>query len=169
MTKTTGNGSQFLTFMLGKEVFALNIETVREVLEVTPLTEIPRTPSYMGGVINLRGRAIPVMEMRTKLGLPKIEQTVDTCVIIIEVPYDGDVVVMGILVDSVREVFEMHQNDIEPAPKMGAGIDSDYINGMGRQGDIFVIIIDTAKVFSKDEMMMALDSTALETNQHVAA
>ncbi len=147
--------NQFLTFTLGKEIFALDIGTVREVLELPVITRIPRTPDFMRGVINLRGHAVPVVDMRMKFGMTQVEDTVDTCIIIVEIQDGGEVTVMGALVDSVREVFEMPPEAVEPAPKMGAAIKADYIRGMGRQGEEFVIILDIAKVFSAEELALA--------------
>jgi len=153
--KSTSSQGQYLTFTLGKEIFALDIVKVREVLEITTVSEIPRTPEYMKGVINLRGHAVPVVDMRLKLGMSEITHTVDTCIIILEVCFGEEVVVMGALVDSVREVFEMDQSDIEPAPKMGAAIEASYIMGMGRQEDQFIIIVDVNAIFSEEEIAVA--------------
>jgi purine-binding chemotaxis protein CheW len=147
--------NQFLTFMLGKETFAVDISTVREVLELTAVTHIPRTPTFMRGVINLRGNAVPVVDMRQKLGMSAQKDTVETCIIIVEIDFEGDITVMGALVDSVNEVFEMGENDIEPAPKMGAAVDASYIKGMGRQDNEFIIIMDIGKIFSAEELAMA--------------
>jgi purine-binding chemotaxis protein CheW len=154
--------NQFLTFTLGKEIFALDIGTVREVLELTSITKIPRTPEFMRGVINLRGHAVPVVDMRLKLGMSKSEDTVDTCIIIVEIEFDGEFTVMGALVDSVREVFEMMPESIEAAPKMGAAINAEYIKGMGRQNEQFIIIIDINKIFSAEELAMAKELTNLK-------
>lgn len=147
--------NQFLTFTLGKEIFALDISTVREVLELTSVTKIPRTPGFMRGVINLRGHAVPVVDMRSKLGMSVGKETVDTCIIIVEIQFENETTVMGALVDSVREVFEMTPDTIEPAPKMGAAINAEYIRGMGRQNDEFIIIIDISKIFSAEELALA--------------
>ena len=153
--------NQFLTFTLGKEIFALDIGTVREVLELTSITKIPRTPKFMRGVINLRGHAVPVVDMRLKLGMSQGEDTVDTCIIIVEIEFEGEFTVMGALVDSVREVFEMTPDTIEAAPKMGAAINAEYIKGMGRQNDQFIIIIDINKIFSAEELAMAKEMAGL--------
>ena len=153
--KTTQDIHQYLTFMLAKEIFALDIATVREVLELTSITRIPKTPEFMRGVINLRGHAVPVVDMRRKLGMAAGEDTINTCIIIVEVEFDGEKTIMGSLVDSVREVFEMAPNEIEAAPKMGTSVKAEYIRGMGRQDGQFVIILDIAKVFSPEELSMA--------------
>ena len=165
---TISSQGQCLTFTLGKEIFALDIVKVREVLELTTVSEIPRTPEYMKGVINLRGHAVPVVDMRLKLGMSQIEHTVDTCIIILEVAFDDDAIVMGALVDSVREVFEMSENDIEPAPKMGAAIEANYIKGMGRQGDQFIIIVDVDRIFSEEELMAVKELEAEKTESQAA-
>jgi len=146
--------NQFLTFTLGKEIFALDIGTVREVLELTSITKIPRTPIFMRGVINLRGNAVPVVDMRMKMGMSQGEDTVDTCIIIVEIEFDGELTVMGALVDSVREVFEMMPDSIEPAPKMGAAVNAEYIRGMGRQDEQFIIILEINKIFSAEELAL---------------
>ena len=149
--------SQYLTFILGREIFALDISKVREVLEISTVSEIPRTPEYMRGVINLRGHAVPVVEMRSKLGMTSIKDTIDTCIIILEVGFGDEKLVLGALVDSVREVFEMLDETIEPAPKMGAAIKADYILGMGRQGEQFIIIVDVDAIFSGEDLKQAMD------------
>lgn len=155
--------NQFLTFTLSKEIFAVDIGTVREVLELTSVTKIPRTPDFMRGVINLRGHAVPVVDMRQKLGMSQGETTVDTCIIVIEIEFENDLTIMGALVDSVREVFEMTPDSIEPAPKMGAAINADHIKGMGRQNDQFILIIDINKIFSEEELAMGKGLTDTET------
>lgn len=169
MTVSNANSQgQFLTFTLGKEIFALDIVKVREVLELTNVSEIPRTPEYMKGVINLRGHAVPVVDIRLKLGMSEITHTVDTCIIILEVVFGEETVVMGALVDSVREVFEMAEGDIEPAPKMGASIEASYIMGMGRQEDQFIIIVDFDSIFSAEEMAAA-QTINTQANEEKAA
>ncbi|MGE4290834.1 MAG: chemotaxis protein CheW [Desulfovibrio sp.] len=153
MSEQTGNETnQYLTFTLGKEIFALDISTVREVLELIHVTRIPRTPDYMRGVINLRGHAVPVVGMRRKLNMKEIDDTINTCIIIVEVEFEGERTILGALVDSVREVFEMPPDAIEAAPKMGAAVKSEYIKGMGRQADDFIIILDIARIFSAEEL-----------------
>lgn len=149
MSDTT---NQFLTFTLADEVFALDISSVREVLEYTTITKMPRTPEYIRGVINLRGRAVPVVDMRLKFGMSETEHTVDTCIIIVEVRLAGDEVVLGALADSVKEVMDIEPNDIEPAPKMGTSVQTDFIRGIGRHADGFIIILDINKIFNEVEL-----------------
>lgn len=144
---------QFLTFTLDEEMFALNIGSVKEVLEHTRITKVPRTPRYMKGVINLRGHAVPIVDMRLKFGLSEGELTVNTCMIIVEVRSGGDSVVqIGALVDSVREVIEIQQNEIEGPPQMGLSVDTGFIQGMARRGDDFVLILEVDRIFSAEEL-----------------
>ncbi|SDL47847.1 purine-binding chemotaxis protein CheW [Maridesulfovibrio ferrireducens] len=146
--------NQYLTFTLNKDIYALDISSVREVLELTPITRIPRTPKFMRGVINLRGHAVPVVDMRLKFGMSKTEDTINTCIIIVEVLFDGDSTVMGALADSVREVIEFTEDMIEEPPRMGTTIKTDFIRGMGKQDDDFVIILDINKILSVEELAM---------------
>jgi len=143
---------QYLTFQLGEEVFALDVSHVREILEFTTVTKVPKTPDYMRGVINLRGSVVPVLDMRLKFGLTEIEKTVDTCIIVVEVSCEGETTVIGALVNSVQEVFELEQDQIEPAPKIGTQLKTGFVKGMGKKDDRFVIILDIDKVFSSEEL-----------------
>jgi len=144
--------NQYLTFTLGDEVFALDIASVREVLEYTTITKVPRTPEAIRGVINLRGRAVPVVDVRLKFGMPETQRTVNTCIIIVEVSLGGEETVLGALADSVKEVMDIEPKDIEPAPRMGTSIRADFIQGIGKQGDDFIILLDIDRVFTEDEL-----------------
>ncbi|MBF0125272.1 MAG: chemotaxis protein CheW [Magnetococcales bacterium] len=144
--------TQYLTFTLSQEIFAVEIFRVKEVLEYKPLTKIPNTPMFMRGIINLRGKVVPVIDMRTKLGMEEVERTVNTCIIIVEVESRGEMAVFGAIVDSVREVMELGPSQIEPAPKIGTNLNTDFIRGMGKQGDQFIILLNTDTLFSADEM-----------------
>ena len=150
--------TQHLTFKLDEEVFALDISKVREVLEFTSVTKVPRTPDFMCGVINLRGGVVPVVDMRLKFGMPQAEKTVNTCIIIVEVELDGESTVLGALTDSVQEVFEFEPEQIEPAPKIGTKLKTDFIKGMGKRDDQFIMILDIDKVFSSDELAIVQDA-----------
>ena len=153
-----GETTQYLTFKLGEEVFALDIAKVREVLDFTAITKVPRTPEFMRGVINLRGSVVPVVDMRLKFGMTKTEQTVNTCIIIAEVEMDGETTVLGALADSVQEVMELDPGQIEPAPKIGTRLRTDFIKGMGKQDEHFVIILDIDKVFSAEEISLVQEA-----------
>lgn len=144
--------SQYLTFKLDQELYAVDIAKVREVLEFTAVTKVPRTPDFMRGVINLRGNVVPVVDMRLKLGLTQTERTVNTCVVITEVDVDGEKTVLGALADSVQEVIELDAAQIVPPPRMGTRIDTEVIRGMGKRDDHFLIILDIDRVFTADEV-----------------
>jgi purine-binding chemotaxis protein CheW len=148
----TTESSQYLTFKLDHELYAVDIAKVREVLEFTAVTKVPRTPDFMRGVINLRGNVVPVVDMRLKLGLTQTEKTVNTCVVITEVDVDGEKTVLGALADSVQEVIELDGAQIVPPPRMGTRIDTEVIRGMGKRDDHFLIILDIDRVFTAAEM-----------------
>lgn len=144
--------TQFLTFNLEDETFAVEISRVREVLEFSTVTKVPRTPPSMVGVINLRGAVVPVMDMRRKFGMPHTEQTVNTCIVIMDVSMEDGKSVLGAMVDSVKEVIELSPSHVEPPPHMGTSLRTDFIRGMGKQGDHFVILLNADKVFSSDDV-----------------
>jgi purine-binding chemotaxis protein CheW len=151
---TVSDTTQFLTFRLGDEVFALDISKVREVLDFTTVTKVPRTPEFMRGVINLRGSVVPVVDLRLKFGMTRTENSVNTCVIITEVTVDGDTTVLGALADSVQEVLDLDAEHIAPAPRIGSKLRTEFIRGMGKRNDQFIIILDVDKVFSADELSL---------------
>jgi purine-binding chemotaxis protein CheW len=140
--------TQYLTFKLEEEVFALDIGKVREVLDFTTVTKVPQTPDFMRGVINLRGSVVPVMDMRLKFGMTATDKTVNTCVIIVEIAVDGESTIIGAMADSVQEVIDLEPENIEPAPRIGTKLNTDFIRGMGKHNDQFIIILDIDKVFS---------------------
>ena len=145
---------QYLTFQLGEEVFGLDVCHVREILEFAAVTKVPRTPEYMRGVINLRGSVVPVLDMRLKFGLTATEKTVNTCVIVVEVSFEGENAIIGALVDSVQEVLELEPDQIEPAPRIGIRLKTEFIKGMGKREDRFIILLDIDKVFSSEDLAM---------------
>jgi purine-binding chemotaxis protein CheW len=144
--------NQYLTFKLQDEVFGLAIGKVREVLDFTTVTKVPRTPDYMRGVINLRGSVVPVVDLHLKFGLEQAEKTVNTCIIIVEINMGGEITVLGALADSVQEVVELEPEQIEPAPKIGTKLNTEFIKGMGKRDEEFIILLDIDKVFSTDEI-----------------
>ena len=146
--------TQYLTFNLDDEVFALDISKVREVLDYTTITKVPRTPEFMRGVINLRGSVVPVVDLRLKLGMTQTEKTVNTCIIITEVAVEDETVVLGVLADSVQEVVDLEPGQIEPAPKIGTKLRTEFIKGMGKQNENFIIILDIDQVFSAEELAL---------------
>jgi purine-binding chemotaxis protein CheW len=146
--------THYLTFKLNEEIFALDISKVREVLDFTTITKVPRTPEFMRGVINLRGSVVPVVDLRLKFGMGPTERTVNTCIIITEVTVDNETTVLGALADSVQEVMDLGPDHIEPAPKIGTRLNTEFIKGMGKQNDKFVILLDINKVFSTEELFV---------------
>lgn len=142
-----------LSFRLGEEVFAIDVSKVINILEMSHITRIPRAPEYMKGVINLRGTVLPVIDLRTKFGLPEKEATVDTSIIVLSIDITGESVLIGTLVDAVREVLELKTDDIAPSPTIGAKYNSGFIEGMWRTDEKFIMILDIDKVFSTDEVI----------------
>jgi purine-binding chemotaxis protein CheW len=143
---------QYLTFMLSDETFATDVAKVREILELASITKVPQTPGYMCGVINLRGTVVPVVDLRLKFGMPATDRTVHTCIIVVEVAQGEETVVLGALADSVQEVVELEPSQIEPAPKIGSSLNAECIEGMGKQNEKFIMILDMDKVFSAEEL-----------------
>ena len=142
----------YLTFHLDEELYGLNIQSVREVLEFTSITRVPRTASFMRGVINVRGHAVPVMDLRRKFDLHEAEQTIDTCIIIVEVELENESTIMGALVDGVQEVLEIAPEQIEPPPQLGSRIRGRFITGIGKLEEQFVILLNVQELFSQQEL-----------------
>ncbi|MDK9707250.1 MAG: chemotaxis protein CheW [Desulforhopalus sp.] len=143
---------QYLTFKLAEEIFAFDVAKVREILELTTITKVPQTPEFMRGVINLRGSVVPVIDLKLNFSMQRTEQTINTCIIVVEVNLRGEAIVLGVLADSVQEVVEMEPSSIEPAPKLGTKLNTEFIKGMGKVGENFVMILDIDKVFSAEEL-----------------
>jgi purine-binding chemotaxis protein CheW len=152
--------NQFFTFMLEKEIFAIDISQIKEVLEFTHITKVPQTPDMMKGVINLRGSVVPVIDMRLKFEMGEIEKTVDTCIVIIEIMIDGNTTMIGALVDAVKEVMDLDSDQIEPSPKIGTQLNTEYIKGMGKHDEQFIIILDIDKIFSHTDLEMVQQAAA---------
>ncbi len=149
---------QYITFKLGNELFAINVAQVREVLEVSSITRVPAAPAYMRGVVNVRGKAIPVVDLRLRFGLPPAPETVSTRIVVMELVIDGETTVLGGMADSVHEVIEFDANQINPPPTLAMRWRSEFIQGMGRRGDDFIIILDVNAVFSSSELAV-MDGT----------
>lgn len=142
---------QYLTFRLGDEVFAIDVAKVREVLDFTTITKIPRTPDFMSGVINLRGNVVPVVDLRLCLEMSKTEKTVNTCIVVVEMLVDGESNVIGALADSVEEVIDLEPEHIQPPPRIGIKIRTDFIKGMGKREAQLIMILDIDRVFSAED------------------
>lgn len=148
------NQNKFLSFYLGNEEYGLEILRVREIIGIIDITPLPQTPDYVKGVINLRGKIIPVIELRSKFSMPSVPYTEQTCVIVVEVSEDDstDQFQMGVIVDNVSEVLDIAREQIEPPPDFGCRINTDYILGMGKVKERVVILLDINKVMTEAEI-----------------
>ena len=144
--------AQFLTFMLGEEVFALDIRCVREIIQCCPMTAVPLMPVFVRGVINLRGAVVPVIDLHARFGRPAATLGQKTCIVIFDSTRDGERVELGLLVDAVSAVLDIAPDAIEPAPNFGASVRREFIRGMGKVGPRFVIILEPDKAFDVTEM-----------------
>lgn len=151
--------SQYMTFKLGNELFAINVAQVREILEVSQITRVPTAPGYMRGVVNVRGKATPVVDLRLKFGLPENADTVHTRIIVMELELDGEATVLGGIADSVHEVIELEPGNINPPPRIAMRWRTDFIQGMGKRGEDFIIILDVNAVFSSDGFAVVGEAT----------
>ena len=152
MGDITIENNQYLTFQLGTEYFALEITRVREVLDYINITKVPRTPDFMLGVINLRGNVVPVVDLHLSLGMPPQERTVDTCIVIVEIQIGAETIQIGALADSVQEVVNLSDTDISPPPKLGIKLNTEFIQGMGKRNEQFLIILNIDKVLTSREI-----------------
>lgn len=145
---------QYLTFKLGEEMFAIDVSQVREILDVTTITKVPRAPAFMRGVINVRGSVVPVVDLRMKFEMDKTEQTVDTRIVVMEIDLDGELSIIGTLADAVHNVMDIESGGIEPPPKVGAKWNTEFIKGIGKHNDDFIIILNVDRIFSAEELAM---------------
>jgi len=141
-TEVELEGGKFLTFFLGEEEYAIEILKVQEIIGLMKITPVPKMPDYIRGVLNLRGKIVPVMNLRTRFGLEEIEDTDETCIIVIQ----HDEYLMGVLVDKVSEVVDIGTSDIEEVPSLGAGEQSEYLSGIGKVDDSVKMIVEVHKV-----------------------
>ena len=156
--------TQFLTFKLEDETYALDIARVHSVLDFEKVTKVPKTPDFMRGVINLRGSVVPIVDLKLKFGMSITEKTIDTCVIIVEVMLDNEATVLGLLADSVQEVIDLEPDEIEPPPKIGTRLRTEFITGMGKKDDDFIIILDLNKIFTLEELTVVHETRASITS-----
>jgi purine-binding chemotaxis protein CheW len=153
---------QYMTFKLGDELFAIDVAQVREVLEVSLITKVPTAPPHLRGVVNVRGQATPVVDLRLRFGLPSSAATVNTRIIVLELQFDGEATVLGGIADSVHEVIELEPANIDPPPRIAMRWRADFIHGMGKRGEDFIIILDVNAVFSWEELAMIDNAPATE-------
>jgi purine-binding chemotaxis protein CheW len=148
----TVESSQFLTFLVGAESFAMPIASIREIIEFGGLTEVPLMPSFLRGVINLRGSVVPVIDLAVRFGRAPTVIAKRTCIVIMELAQDGQHLLLGVMVDAVSAVLTVETDRIEARPSFGAGIRADFIEGMININERFVVVLDVPKVLSVDEL-----------------
>lgn len=150
-TGALAKAGKYLTFNLGKEVYGIEILKVQEIIGMMSVTRVPKTPEFVRGVVNLRGKVIPVIDLRLKFALEGKTDTDRTCIIVVQLALGGTAVVMGLIVDEVSEVLNVLAEQIEASPSFGAKVDTDFILGMGKVGQKVVMLLDVDKVLSTDE------------------
>ncbi len=154
--------NSYLSFKLGNETFAAHVNNVINILELTNITPVPRSPEYMKGVINLRGTVLPIIDTRLKFGMSETVFTIKTCILVLNVNIDGENVLIGGLVDSVLEVFEIDVKDLLPIPSIGKKYKTEFIKGLIRLNEEFVIILDIDKMLSIDDATLIIESSHVE-------
>lgn len=147
----TTDGSQFLTFQLGEELYGVDILRVQEIKGYTAVTKIPNTPPHIKGVLNLRGTIVPIVELRTKFGMPTIDYTMFTVIVVVVVREK----IMGLVVDAVSDVLNIDKKDIQPPPQFGASVDVSFLNGIGKSGDKLVALLDMDRLLSEGDLREA--------------
>jgi purine-binding chemotaxis protein CheW len=150
---------QYLTFVLGGEVFAAGILAIKEIIEYNQLTTVPMTPDYVRGVMNLRGAVVPVLDLQVRFGKPSSPVTKRTCIIIIEIEAGGVRHDFGVVVDTVNAVLDIPDTEIEPPPSFGTHIRTEFIRGMGKVNGRFVIVLDVNRLLAGAEMLALAEAT----------
>lgn len=143
---------KYLTFQLAKELYGLDILKVQEIIKMMTVTRVPRTPEFIRGVVNLRGKVIPVVDLRLKFGMEYMEDTEQTCIIVVQIQRDEQTITMGVIVDAVSEVIDIKAEQLEPTPSFGAAVNTSFILGMGKVGDKVLSLLDIDKVLSTEEI-----------------
>ena len=144
-------GGKFLTFLLGSEEYGIPINKIKEIIGIMDITNVPRTPAFIKGVINLRGKIIPVMDLRLKFELGQKDYNQRTCIIVVEIDFSGSKRLMGIVVDTVSEVVNIQKGDIELPPQYGGCVDTAFLTGMGKVKGKVILLLDIEKVLNSDE------------------
>jgi purine-binding chemotaxis protein CheW len=151
--------TSYLTFKLGGEEFGAHVSQVLNILEMTKITDVPQSPDYMKGVINLRGMVLPVIDTRIKFGLPETEYTNNTCIVVMDLEMDDDTIHIGAIVDEVVSVLEIEDNQIEPPPSIGNKYRSDFISGMAKVDENFIMLLDMQRVLDQDEISQITEAS----------
>lgn len=154
----TADGTQYLTFALDDEVFAMDIRNVREIIQYGAMTKVPLMPAFLRGVMNLRGAVVPVIDLRARFGRPIAQVGKRSCVVIFDAHRDGERVELGLMVDAVSEVIEIPADRIEPPPQFGGSVRREFIQAMGRVGERFVILLDAERALDVEEMARLCDA-----------
>lgn len=162
---TEGSEEKYLTFKLAEEEYGLEILKVREIIGMMEVTKVPRTPDYVRGVVNLRGKVIPVIDLRKKFNMAETEDTIQTCIIVVAVQQGEDNVEIGVLVDSVSEVLDIPAQDIEDPPTFGSDFNSDFILGMAKAEDSVKILLNIDKVLTASEISSLSAKQNAETSE----
>lgn len=157
-TELDALSSQHLTFRLEGELFAVEVAKVREVLDLVPITKVPRAPHYMRGMINVRGKVVPVVDLHVKFGMPSAINSRDTRIIVLEVEVLGEKLVVGTIADAVHEVTELEPGAVEAVPRIGMHWNTEFMKGIGKRHDRFVILLDVNRVFSVDEAVQVSEA-----------
>ena len=146
------SAGKYLTFKLGPESYGIGILKVQEIIGMLAVTRMPRTPAYVRGVVNLRGKVIPVLDLRLKFGMEGRQDTDRTCIIVVQLQANGSIITMGIIVDEVSEVLDVAAQQIEPPPSFGMAVDVSFIMGMGKVGQKVVLLLDADRILMRQEL-----------------
>jgi purine-binding chemotaxis protein CheW len=152
--------NSYLTFKLQDEIFGANVSKVLNILEMTKITKVPKAPNYMKGVINLRGSVLPLIDTRIKFDMGETTYTANTCILVLDVDMAGESVHVGALVDSVQEVIEIDEASIQPPPSIGTKYKSEFIEGMAKVNDEFIMLLNMDLIFSTDELSLLRDTSS---------
>jgi purine-binding chemotaxis protein CheW len=149
---------KYLTFSLASEEYGIGILKIKEIIGMMPITSVPQTPDYIRGVVNLRGKVIPVMDLRRRFGMPAMDYTERTCIIVVEISGQAGTVQVGVVVDAVSEVLNVKSEDIEPTPSFGTKLNTDYILGLAKTGGGIRILLDITRVLSSEDAMLRAEA-----------
>lgn len=167
LLQETGNGQtkSFLSFKLGGEHFAIPVMKIMEILEVPKITKVPQSPNFLVGVINLRGAVLPVIDTRVKFGMSPIDYSINTCILVLNVAYNEETIIVGALVDFVSEVFEFDETKVKPSPTIATKYRADFIEGMIQEDDHFMMVLNIDKVFSAVDLELFAESKELKAEE----
>jgi purine-binding chemotaxis protein CheW len=153
--------AQYLTFILGEEVFAMDIRTVREIIQHAAMTVVPLMPNFVRGVINLRGAVVPVIDLQSRFGRSTTLVGKKTCIVIFDASSEGEKMELGLMVDAVSEVIEIEPSQIEPPPQFGTSIQREFIRGMGKVDGEFIVILEPERALNVDDMALLTEKSAV--------